>query len=175
MIADMSIGERLKALRQEADLTQEQMASIVCTSKQYVSQLESGKNQRPNGVYLEGWARRFRVSLRWLSTGDGPMEAPEHFQLQAVRLDPAKLSTTQDFLERAFGALGKRFDLKAEAQLFADVYEWMCLDESPIDQRNLTNFSSWREQRQITRGTDGKRETAVDGAHDASHSTSARG
>ena len=71
-ICGMGIGDRLKELREDEQLTQPQMAEIVGTTKQYVSQLEGGKNQTPNGQFLEGWARHFRVSLRWLATGQGP-------------------------------------------------------------------------------------------------------
>jgi phage repressor protein C with HTH and peptisase S24 domain len=71
-ISGMGIGDRLKELRESEQLTQPQMAEIVGTTKQYVSQLEGGKNQTPNGQFLEGWARHFRVSLRWLATGQGP-------------------------------------------------------------------------------------------------------
>lgn len=62
----MSIGERLKPLRVAAGMNQPEMAAVVGTTKQYVSQLESGKNQAPNGQFLEAWSRHFGVSLRWL-------------------------------------------------------------------------------------------------------------
>ncbi len=74
-ILDMeSIGDRLRELR--GDLTQPEMADIVGTTKQYVSQLERGVNNTPNGTFLEGWARHFRVRHQWLVTGKGPREAP---------------------------------------------------------------------------------------------------
>lgn len=69
------IGERLKELRLDAGLNQPEFAAIVNTTKQYVSQLESGKNQKPNGEYLEGWARHFKVNMRWLVAGTGPKHA----------------------------------------------------------------------------------------------------
>lgn len=70
MMLDM-IGDRLKQLRTDAGLNQPEFAAIVGTTKQYVSQLESGKNQTPNATYMEGWARHFRVNLRWLVAGTG--------------------------------------------------------------------------------------------------------
>lgn len=75
MLVDM-IGDRLKQLRIEAGLNQPEFAAIVGTTKQFVSQLESGKNQKPNAELLEGWARHFRVNLRWLVSGSGPKDAP---------------------------------------------------------------------------------------------------
>lgn len=68
------IGRRLKELRDDADLSQGDFGAIVGTTKQYVSQLESGKNQIPNGEFLEGWARHFKVNMRWLIHGKGPKE-----------------------------------------------------------------------------------------------------
>ena len=70
------IGDRLKQLRVDAGMNQPEFAAIVGTTKQFVSQLESGKNQKPNAELLEGWARYFRVNLRWLVSGSGPKNAP---------------------------------------------------------------------------------------------------
>lgn len=75
MLVDM-IGDRLKQLRVDAGMNQPEFAAIVGTTKQFVSQLESGKNQKPNAELLEGWARHFRVNLRWLVSGTGPKNAP---------------------------------------------------------------------------------------------------
>ena len=75
MLVDM-IGDRLKQLRLDAGMNQPEFAAIVGTTKQFVSQLESGKNQKPNAELLEGWARHFRVNLRWLVSGTGPKQAP---------------------------------------------------------------------------------------------------
>lgn len=152
MLDSMSIGDRIRALRKEAGLTQQQMADIVGTTKQYVSQLESGRNQTPNGVYLEGWSRRFGVNTRWLSTGEGPMAAPDIPVYQSVRLEPATLAETLDFLDRTFGALGRKFDIRAETELFVDVYEWLAVDNRPADQLNLVDFAAWKARRNSNRG-----------------------
>jgi transcriptional regulator with XRE-family HTH domain len=66
------IGDRLKQLRTEAGLSGEAFGAIAGTTKQYVSQLESGRNQTPGAEYLEKWARHFKVSMRWLLDGHGP-------------------------------------------------------------------------------------------------------
>lgn len=83
---DMTIGERLKALREAAKLTQPQMAAIAGTSKQYVSQLEGGRNKVPNWQYLEAWSRHFGVSMQWLATGkDDEQSAPAKVRAYDVR------------------------------------------------------------------------------------------
>lgn len=143
----MTIGDRLRQLREGADMTQPQMADIVGTSKQYVGRLEKGHNQTPNGIFLEGWARYFGVNLRWLSTGEGPRDAAASQQSHLARPDPAILVQTLDFLEQAFSSLGKQFSMRTEADLFADAYAWLAEDERPVDQRNLVDFAQWRAKR----------------------------
>ncbi|WP_163355750.1 helix-turn-helix domain-containing protein, partial [Escherichia coli] len=51
IIRYMTIGARLEELRKSAQLTQQQMADIVGTTKQYVGRLEKGQNTTPNGVF----------------------------------------------------------------------------------------------------------------------------
>lgn len=150
----MSIGDRLRQLREGAELTQPEMAAIVGTSKQYVGRLEKGHNQTPSGLFLEGWARHFRVNLRWLTTGEGPRELTPPPASHVSRPDPLIIVETLDFLERAFGALGKRFSLRDDADLFADAYEWIAEDDRPVDSRNLVDFSQWRAKRVSNRGDD---------------------
>ncbi len=150
----MSIGDRLRQLREGAQLTQQQMADIVGTSKQYVGRLEKGHNQTPSGLFLDGWARHFRVNLRWLSTGEGQRESAISTTSQPARLDPLIIVETLDFLEQAFGSLGKDFSLREDADLFADAYEWIAEDDRPVDSRNLVDFSQWRAKRVSNRGDD---------------------
>lgn len=94
IIRYMSIGARLEELRKTAQLTQQQMADIVGTSKQYVGRLEKGLNQTPNGVFLTEWARYFGVSARWLSSGDGPRNAAGATPSQPERPDFSKLAAS---------------------------------------------------------------------------------
>lgn len=94
IIRYMSIGARLEELRKAAQLTQQQMADIVGTSKQYVGRLEKGLNQTPNGVFLADWARHFNVSARWLSSGEGPRAAGVEQASHSARPDFVKLSSS---------------------------------------------------------------------------------
>lgn len=67
----MGIGERLKGLRESAGLDQPKFAEIAGTSKQAVSQIESGRTKVPGGLYLFRWAKHCEVNLEWLITGKG--------------------------------------------------------------------------------------------------------
>jgi len=75
---------------------------------------------------------------------------------QPARPDPAIIIQTLDFLEEAFKGLRKEFDLRNEADLFADAYEWLAEDDRPVDQRNLADFTAWQAKRQaaVTGGED---------------------
>jgi len=95
-------------------------------------------------------AQYLGVAETWLATGRGAMDRTSGaatMTSQPERPDPAILVETQDFLERAFAALGKSFSLKTEADLFADVYSWVATDERPVDERNLVDFARWRAAR----------------------------
>lgn len=115
MLVDM-IGDRLKELRVAAGMNQPEFAAIVGTSKQYVSQLESGKNQMPSGEYLEGWARHFKVSPRWLVSGTGPKYA-ESASIEGshlVRLDPERIAELATVLAERWKDVPGGFDLRNE-------------------------------------------------------------
>lgn len=71
ILVDMTIGDRLRDLREGAGLTLEQAGAIAGTSKQSMSQIEKGVTAKPNGVALEAWSRYYGVTLHWLTTGKG--------------------------------------------------------------------------------------------------------
>lgn len=145
MLVDM-IGDRLKQLRIEAGLNQPEFAAIVGTTKQFVSQLESGKNQKPNAEFLEGWARHFRVNLRWLVSGAGPKDATETTlgdHSHSVRLDPEMMAELATVLSERMKHVGG-FDLRNEehAAQFVQCYElFINMKEQPTPE-NMVEFSS---------------------------------
>jgi transcriptional regulator with XRE-family HTH domain len=116
MLVDM-IGDRLKELRTGAGMTQPAFAAIVGTSKQYVSQLESGKNQIPNGEFIEGWARHFKVNMRWLASGTGPKHAESSTGegSHLMRLDPERIAELATVLAERWKDVPGGFDLRNEA------------------------------------------------------------
>ncbi|MCD0280498.1 helix-turn-helix transcriptional regulator [Xanthomonas melonis] len=71
----MSIGERLRDLRNERNLTLEQAGAIGGTTKQSMSQIEKGLTREPGGLALFSWARYYGVNLEWLITGKGKPDA----------------------------------------------------------------------------------------------------
>lgn len=61
----MSLGERLKKMREEKGLTQEELGKIINVSKPSISRYEAGTNE-PNNETLKKLANFFDVSLDYL-------------------------------------------------------------------------------------------------------------
>jgi transcriptional regulator with XRE-family HTH domain len=154
-----TLTERLTLAMSRRGISQAELARQCGVKQPSVHGWLSGKSKFLRGENLLKAAAVLQVSEEWLATGEGPMEQGVKVftvKSQSTRPDPAILSATQDFLERAFEALGKRFSLKAEAELFADVYEWVAEDGRPTDQRNLVDFAQWRAKRDSHRESDGQ-------------------
>lgn len=67
----MSIGDRVRQLRQKQGMSAAQLASVSAVSGKAIEQLESGATKSPtfeNGLRL---ARAFGVSPYWLAFGKG--------------------------------------------------------------------------------------------------------
>lgn len=144
----MAFSDNLRAARIKAGMTQEALALACGWSGQsrianYESSAASAREPKVSEVPL--LAKALGVSIASLF-GEAPAS-------QSPRPAPAILAETHQFLDKAFGTLGKAFDIEAEADLFADVYEWILSDERPVDQRNLVDFAAWREKRDLHRGT----------------------
>lgn len=133
------IGNRLKNLRIDAGLSQPEFAAVVGTTKQYVSQLELGKNKIPNGRFLEEWARHFGVAHRWLVSGEGPklIKVPPHASdsplsdaallaaaasaeelAPLTHLDPDRVASVAAALHEAYRRDGGAYDITAEPKRF---------------------------------------------------------
>lgn len=143
----MAFSDNLRAARLKAGMTQEALALACGWSGQsrianYESSAASAREPKVSEVPL--LAAALGVSIASLF-GEAPAS-------QSPRPDPAILAETHQFLDKAFGTLGKAFDIESEADLFADVYEWILADERPADQRNLVDFAAWREKRDLHRG-----------------------
>ncbi len=143
----MAFSDNLRAARLKAGMTQEALALACGWSGQsrianYESSAASAREPKVSEVPL--LAAALGVSIASLF-GETPAS-------QSPRPDPAILAETHRFLDKAFGTLGKAFDIESEADLFADVYEWILSDERPADQRNLVDFAAWREKRDSQRG-----------------------
>lgn len=61
----MTIGERLRILREKNELTQSEIAAYLCTSQSYYAQYENGKRQIPLDRAAQ-LARLYNVSMDYI-------------------------------------------------------------------------------------------------------------
>lgn len=62
----MSYNEKLKILRERAELTQKETASIIKTSQSYYAQYENGKRQVPFDRIIE-LAKYYKISIDYIA------------------------------------------------------------------------------------------------------------
>ncbi|MGR6104524.1 MAG: helix-turn-helix domain-containing protein [Candidatus Nitrosoglobus sp.] len=82
-----SIGERIKIARKNAGFTQQKLADCVRVSRAAVAQWESGetKGLKPENLVLT--AEKLAISIKWLATGEGPMDSgPADIPDQVLKL-----------------------------------------------------------------------------------------
>lgn len=143
-----TIGSRIRALREGLGKTRKEMAAAVGIAGSTLSDLEAGRSQTTTALHRI--ADYLGVRVEWLETGKGERLPTSQLMLrqsQPMRPDPAILIETQKFLEAAFSSLGKEFSMEADADIFARVYEWVAVDDRPVEQRNLVDFAKWRSSR----------------------------
>lgn len=71
-----NVGERIRLIRKNTGLTQEQFAKAIGYSKMQVHYVEAGK-VTPSNELLHQVAVVFNVNYDWIMTGEGKMEAAE--------------------------------------------------------------------------------------------------
>lgn len=68
----MTIGERIKILRKEKNLSMEYFGSVIGMGKSAVSRIENGVNGTTDQT-IRSICREFGVNEQWLRTGEGEM------------------------------------------------------------------------------------------------------
>lgn len=72
----MSIGERIKKVRRELDLTQTEFATQLGLTQNTVTRYETG-DRKPSAAVLSLIVKAYNVSDSWLRTGKGEMFEPD--------------------------------------------------------------------------------------------------
>ena len=70
----MSIGSRIRQIRESHHMTQEELAAAAGVSKSFVSDLENDKRS-PGTAYLLKFAEALQVSVEYLAKGEGTSSA----------------------------------------------------------------------------------------------------
>ena len=96
----MTIGERIKAIRKEKNLTQTAFAERVKVSFGSISKLERGETN-PSAQTIDLMCREFNVSEMWLRDGIGDMNAPEpvNEDVSLIKRTAEKYGLTSDETE----------------------------------------------------------------------------
>lgn len=66
------MNERLKKLRKELDMTQQEFADKLGTARNNIAGYETGK-RNPSNAVISLICREFNVNEKWLRTGEGEM------------------------------------------------------------------------------------------------------
>lgn len=66
----MNLGERIKEIRKDNLLTQDEFAKRMLVSASYISKVESGK-EKPSDIFLKLMSLEFNINLEWLIKGKG--------------------------------------------------------------------------------------------------------
>lgn len=139
----MNIGDRLKRLRKELDLTQEAFASRIGSVQNTITGYESGR-RNPSAPVISLICREFDVNEEWLRNGTGEMFAPEsNDELEAlakkynlsnadqvliekyVNLKSGSRETIINFMIDVVAALDGTADQNDKAFPVGDIYAWI--------------------------------------------------
>lgn len=99
----MTIGERIKVLRKEKNLSMEDFGSVIGMGKSAVSRIENGVNGTTDQT-IRSICREFGVNEHWLRTGEGEMfEQTRETVLDRLvaeySLDKEQVSVIENFLD----------------------------------------------------------------------------
>lgn len=125
-----TLGDRIRAVRLEKKLTQEQLGKKVGVGKSSVSQWESGLTKSLAGGNLLRLAEALDVKPTWLETGKGEKYWKEatgyldgYYNIEKS-VSRAKLDEILDTADRAMDDTGKRFNETERIDLYFEAIEF---------------------------------------------------
>lgn len=98
----MDVNERITALRKSLNLTQQEFARRIGSSRDVIANID-GKRNPPSQIVLTAICREFNVSYAWLKDGSGDMLLPPDEDDAVNRL----MLGDSDFAKFVFRALAK--------------------------------------------------------------------
>lgn len=149
----MTVGERLKELREAAGLTLEEAGKIAGTTKQSASQIEKGVTKVPGGLFLYRWSKHYNVDLEWLITGVEPRRRSQSAGLDLPTLRVALRLLAAD--EKAAGA----YSGANRARRLAAIYAQVAADGGRLAPAHRRDFRREINIRRAAGGEDGGVET----------------
>lgn len=101
----MEMNERIKAVRKELKLTQDDFVKKLGITRQYSSLLESGVREPSEQVIL-AICREYNVDYAWLKTGDGEMFEKPTIESDMSLIDDV-MSGDDEFAKSFFRAFAR--------------------------------------------------------------------
>lgn len=116
-VKPLTLGERIKKVRKELDLTQQEFCDRIGLKRNSISLVESDK-RNPSNQLLLAVCREFNVSEEWLRTGDGDMfiQQSKEDELKTA-VDSLLSGETSEFKRRLVKVLAS---LKEEQWVFLE-------------------------------------------------------
>lgn len=123
----MSLGERIKLLREEKGLTQQRLAEVSGVCQQMISKLETGRAHQTSDIvklacalevsplYLEGMTR--------VRSGEAKKKAKKKTAQKGETLNHKALQTSIEFLTTESPMLFERSGFRRQAETLARCYE----------------------------------------------------
>lgn len=96
--------ERIKRIRREFDLTQQEFAERLGIKRNTIATYESGRNE-PIDAVVSLICREFNVDENWLRTGDGDMFLPTSRRAEIEKLTNRLLSEEENSFKNRFVAM----------------------------------------------------------------------
>lgn len=147
----MTVGDRLRQLREEHGLTLEAAGRIAGTTKQSASQIEKGVTKAPGGIFLYRWSRHYGVSLEWLITGKGERTTASQYGRPDFDTMAAAVKLLRDHLD----LMGDPPVLITDPGMLEDAYEVIVAHQGLAEETNVIDLATMLAKR--------KRQGAVDG------------
>lgn len=105
----MTIGERIKVLRRKLDITQEEFAQKLGTTRNTITNYEAGRRE-PMEATIKSICREFGVNYDWLRTEEGEMFVPTKRDDEITEFIGRIMAGEEDNFKRRFVAMLSRLD-----------------------------------------------------------------
>ena len=109
----IKLAARLRLAREQAGLSQGQIAKLMKMHRPTVSEIEAGR-RRVQAEELTDFAKHYHVSARWLLGDEGGAEEPHEAKVRLAARELAKLKS--DDLDRVMNLLASLRGDKADAK-----------------------------------------------------------
>ena len=82
----MEIGKRIKKIRNDKSMKQEEFGALIGSNRSVISRLESGRQHIDQEILMKFWTT-LRVSPHWLITGEDPDVSARLAELAKLKSD----------------------------------------------------------------------------------------